>query len=157
MEDDNDAFAGQPVEKLRTYEDFLDSQIKPLDLFYLKSQLRDPTILNNLPILLHGSFHPDQELARQLVELGQKDSSLEREEFETRKAAAEASRLASGSQQNADTMLKTSSCPLSKFTIHSVLINAAPLGLDQKRKVTQVPSILVRVSEAREHGGFTQA
>uniref|UniRef100_A0A671L5S9 Cilia- and flagella-associated protein 299 n=1 Tax=Sinocyclocheilus anshuiensis TaxID=1608454 RepID=A0A671L5S9_9TELE len=41
----------------------------------------------------------DQELARQLVELGHKGSSLEREEFETRKAAAEASRLASGSQQ----------------------------------------------------------
>ncbi|XP_058630669.1 cilia- and flagella-associated protein 299 isoform X2 [Onychostoma macrolepis] len=41
----------------------------------------------------------DQELARQLVELGHKGSSLEREEFETRKAAAEASRLASGSQK----------------------------------------------------------
>lgn len=36
MEDDNGAFAGKPVEKFRTYEDFLDSQIKPLDLFYLK-------------------------------------------------------------------------------------------------------------------------
>lgn len=31
-----------------------------------------------------------------------------------------------------EAMLKTGSCPLSKFTIHSVLINAAPLGLDQK-------------------------
>uniref|UniRef100_A0A8C1BPM8 Cilia- and flagella-associated protein 299 n=1 Tax=Cyprinus carpio TaxID=7962 RepID=A0A8C1BPM8_CYPCA len=41
----------------------------------------------------------DQELARQLVELGHKGSSLEREEFETSKAAAEASRLASESQQ----------------------------------------------------------
>ncbi|XP_051966794.1 cilia- and flagella-associated protein 299-like [Xyrauchen texanus] len=40
-----------------------------------------------------------QDLARQLVELGHKGSSLEREEFETRKAAAEASRLASRSQQ----------------------------------------------------------
>ncbi|XP_050964981.1 cilia- and flagella-associated protein 299 isoform X1 [Labeo rohita] len=77
MEDDRGVFAGETVEEFRTYEDFLDSQIKPLDLFYLK----------------------DQELARQLVELGHKGSSLEREEFETRKAAAEASRLASGSQQ----------------------------------------------------------
>ncbi|XP_016306250.1 uncharacterized protein C4orf22 homolog [Sinocyclocheilus anshuiensis] len=77
MEDDSGIFAGETVEEFRTYEDFLDSQIKPLDLFYLE----------------------DQELARQLVELGHKGSSLEREEFETRKAAAEASRLASGSQQ----------------------------------------------------------
>lgn len=36
MEDDNGAFAGETVEKFRTYEDFLDSQIKPLDLFYLE-------------------------------------------------------------------------------------------------------------------------
>uniref|UniRef100_A0A673GVQ5 Cilia- and flagella-associated protein 299 n=1 Tax=Sinocyclocheilus rhinocerous TaxID=307959 RepID=A0A673GVQ5_9TELE len=77
MEDDSGIFAGETVEEFRTYEDFLDSQIKPLDLFYLE----------------------DQELARQLVELGHKGSSLEREEFETRKAAAEAFRLASGSQQ----------------------------------------------------------
>ncbi|KAG1937390.1 cilia- and flagella-associated protein 299 [Pimephales promelas] len=77
MEDDIGAFAGETVEKFRTYEDFLDSQIKPLDLFYLQ----------------------DQERARQLVELGLKGSNLTREEFETRKAAAEASRLASGSQQ----------------------------------------------------------
>ncbi|XP_043094593.1 cilia- and flagella-associated protein 299 [Puntigrus tetrazona] len=77
MEDDSGVFAAETVEDFRTYEDFLDSQIKPLDLFYLE----------------------DQELARQLVELGHKGSSLEREEFETRKAAAEASRLASGSQQ----------------------------------------------------------
>ncbi|XP_073695743.1 cilia- and flagella-associated protein 299 [Garra rufa] len=77
MEDDSGVFAGEVVEKFRTYEDFLDSQIKPVDLFYLE----------------------DQELARQLVELGHKGSSLEREEFETRKAAAEASRLASRSQQ----------------------------------------------------------
>uniref|UniRef100_A0A8C2DM41 Cilia- and flagella-associated protein 299 n=1 Tax=Cyprinus carpio TaxID=7962 RepID=A0A8C2DM41_CYPCA len=71
MEDDSGVFSGETVEEFRTYEDFLDSQIKPLDLFYLE----------------------DQELARQLVELGHKGSSLEREEFETRKAAAEASRL----------------------------------------------------------------
>uniref|UniRef100_A0A8C2H9V8 Cilia- and flagella-associated protein 299 n=1 Tax=Cyprinus carpio TaxID=7962 RepID=A0A8C2H9V8_CYPCA len=78
IEDDSCFLAGEPVEEFRAYEDFLDSQIKPLDLLYLE----------------------DQELARQLVELGHKGSSLEREEFETSKAAAEASRLASESQQN---------------------------------------------------------
>ena len=43
----------------------------------------------------------DQELARQLVELGYRGSGevLKREEFEARKAAAEASRLSKRSQQ----------------------------------------------------------
>ncbi|KAA0717298.1 hypothetical protein E1301_Tti012248 [Triplophysa tibetana] len=78
MEDDSGAiFPSEIGDEFRTYEDFLDSQIKPLDLYYLQ----------------------DQEVARQLVELGHKGSSLEREEFETMKAAAEASRLASKSQQ----------------------------------------------------------
>ncbi|XP_073399106.1 cilia- and flagella-associated protein 299 [Dendrobates tinctorius] len=67
------------VAQYNTYEDFLDSQISSLDLFYLE----------------------DEELARQLVELGYRGSGevLKREEFETRKAAAEASRLAQRSQQ----------------------------------------------------------
>lgn len=48
-----------------TYEDYLDSQITPLDMFYLE----------------------DKELARQLVELGYRGNGepLKREEFEARK------------------------------------------------------------------------
>ncbi|CAD5112863.1 DgyrCDS2075 [Dimorphilus gyrociliatus] len=62
-----------------TYEEFLDSQITSLDLYYLE----------------------DEELARQLVELGYRGSGevLKREEFEARKAAAEASRVSKRSQQ----------------------------------------------------------
>merc|ERR1712150_157803 len=58
---------------------FLDSQITSLDLYYLE----------------------DEELARQLVELGYRGSGevLKREEFEARKQAAEASRLSKRSQQ----------------------------------------------------------
>merc|ERR1712063_37164 len=67
------------VSEFATYEDFLDSQITQQDLFYLE----------------------DEELARQLVELGYRGSGevLKREEFEARKAAAEASRLSKRSQQ----------------------------------------------------------
>eukprot|EP00163_Fabomonas_tropica_P012119 TRINITY_DN2332_c0_g1_i2.p1 TRINITY_DN2332_c0_g1~~TRINITY_DN2332_c0_g1_i2.p1 ORF type:complete len:182 (-),score=26.87 TRINITY_DN2332_c0_g1_i2:425-970(-) len=56
-----------------TYEDYLDSQITPLDLYYLE----------------------DEDLARQLVELGYRGSgeTLKREEFEARKKAAENARL----------------------------------------------------------------
>merc|ERR1712141_689099 len=67
------------VTEFSTYEDFLDSQITSFDLYYLE----------------------DQELARQLVELGYRGSGevLKREEFEARKQAAEASRLSKRSQQ----------------------------------------------------------
>ncbi|MGH0174690.1 UNVERIFIED_CONTAM: hypothetical protein FKN15_006857 [Acipenser sinensis] len=80
MEDDNAAGAlDNIVTEFNTYEDFLDSQITSLDLYYLE----------------------DEELARQLVELGYRGSGevLKREEFESRKAAAEASRLSKRSQQ----------------------------------------------------------
>lgn len=55
-----------------TYEDYLDSQITPTDLYYLE----------------------DKELARQLVELGYRGTGepLKREEFESRKKAAESAR-----------------------------------------------------------------
>jgi len=57
------------VEGFDTYEDYLDSQITKIDLFYLE----------------------DIELARQLVELGYRGSGeiLKREEFEQRKQMAE--------------------------------------------------------------------
>ncbi|XP_078399963.1 cilia- and flagella-associated protein 299 isoform X1 [Cetorhinus maximus] len=67
------------VNDFETYESFLDSQITSLDLYYLE----------------------DEELARQLVELGYRGSGemLKREEFEMRKVAAEAARLAKKSQK----------------------------------------------------------
>ncbi|XP_071829684.1 cilia- and flagella-associated protein 299-like [Apostichopus japonicus] len=67
------------VTEFNTYEDFLDSQITSHDLYYLE----------------------DEELARQLVELGYRGSGevLKREEFEARKQAAEANRLSKRSQQ----------------------------------------------------------
>ncbi|XP_073511300.1 cilia- and flagella-associated protein 299 [Phyllobates terribilis] len=78
-EEESGAAIDGMVAQYNTYEDFLDSQITALDLFYLE----------------------DEELARQLVELGYRGSGevLKREEFETRKAAAEASRLAQRTQQ----------------------------------------------------------
>merc|ERR1712154_708310 len=70
---------GNIVTEFSTYDDFLDSQINSMDVYYLE----------------------DQELARQLVELGYRGSGevLKREEFEARKQAAEASRLSKRSQQ----------------------------------------------------------
>ncbi|KAI9101340.1 hypothetical protein DFS34DRAFT_614057 [Phlyctochytrium arcticum] len=61
------------VAEFATYEEYLDSQITPIDLYYLE----------------------DKELARQLVELGYRGSGepLKRDEFESRKKAAENFRL----------------------------------------------------------------
>ncbi|KAJ1552833.1 hypothetical protein HK096_010255 [Nowakowskiella sp. JEL0078] len=65
--------AGDNMTEFTTFEDYLDSQITPLDLYYLE----------------------DKELARQLVELGYRGTGepLKREEFESRKKAAENFRL----------------------------------------------------------------
>ncbi|KAG7481344.1 hypothetical protein MATL_G00065900 [Megalops atlanticus] len=78
-EDNNTAALDNIVTDFQTYEDFLSSQVTSLDLYYLE----------------------DEDVARQLVELGYRGSGevLKREEFETRKAAAEAPRLTKSQQK----------------------------------------------------------
>eukprot|EP00218_Dolichomastix_sp_CCMP3274_P016087 CAMPEP_0170133066 /NCGR_PEP_ID=MMETSP0033_2-20121228/1045_1 /TAXON_ID=195969 /ORGANISM="Dolichomastix tenuilepis, Strain CCMP3274" /LENGTH=243 /DNA_ID=CAMNT_0010368521 /DNA_START=26 /DNA_END=757 /DNA_ORIENTATION=- len=75
-DNDADALAGGAFDvtsEFNSYEDYLDKQITPTDLYYLE----------------------DVELARQLVELGYRGNGeiLKREEFEARKEAAELARL----------------------------------------------------------------
>uniref|UniRef100_A0A2K6F178 Cilia- and flagella-associated protein 299 n=2 Tax=Propithecus coquereli TaxID=379532 RepID=A0A2K6F178_PROCO len=67
------------VTKFNTYEDFLDSQITTVDLYYLE----------------------DESLARQLVELGYRGTGeiVTREDFEARKAAIETASLAERTQK----------------------------------------------------------
>ncbi|TFK02874.1 prostate stem cell antigen [Platysternon megacephalum] len=78
--DDAGAALDHIITQFNSYDDYLDSQITTQDLFYLENE----------------------EMARQLVELGFRGSGevLKREEFEARKAAAEASRLSERTQQN---------------------------------------------------------
>ncbi|XP_047423041.1 cilia- and flagella-associated protein 299 isoform X2 [Sciurus carolinensis] len=67
------------VTQFNTYEDFLDSQITTVDLYYLE----------------------DESLARQLVELGYRGTGeiVKRRDFEARKAAIEIARLAERTQK----------------------------------------------------------
>ncbi|XP_058231209.1 cilia- and flagella-associated protein 299 [Hemibagrus wyckioides] len=67
------------INEFLTYDEYLDSKITPLDLYYLE----------------------DEKLARQVVELGLRGTGevWKREEFESRKAAAQASRLSKRSEQ----------------------------------------------------------
>ncbi|XP_037065085.1 cilia- and flagella-associated protein 299 isoform X2 [Peromyscus leucopus] len=69
------------VTQFNTYEDFLDSQITTVDLYYLE----------------------DESLARQLVELGYRGTGeiVKREDFEARKAAIDIARLAERTQKKA--------------------------------------------------------
>eukprot|EP00051_Salpingoeca_urceolata_P026959 m.479455 g.479455 ORF g.479455 m.479455 type:complete len:233 (-) comp21457_c0_seq1:443-1141(-) len=69
-----DAAGGDAIAAFDTYEEFLDSQVAPVDMYYLE----------------------DEELARQLVELGYRGSGevIKREDFEARKLAAEQIRAA---------------------------------------------------------------
>ncbi|CAF1250696.1 unnamed protein product [Adineta ricciae] len=94
MEDDSSATV-DIVTKYATYEEFLDSQVTRIDLSYLE----------------------DEELARQLVELGYHGSGevIKREEFYARKAAAEqqlqsrriqAPKLASANKDITDPLLR---------------------------------------------------
>ncbi|MXQ83606.1 hypothetical protein E5288_WYG014582 [Bos mutus] len=73
------------VTQFNTYEDFLDSQITTLDLYYLE----------------------DEGLARQLVELGYRGTGevVKREDFEARKAAIEIARLAERTQKKSIVVL----------------------------------------------------
>ncbi|XP_036354895.1 cilia- and flagella-associated protein 299-like [Octopus sinensis] len=77
------------IAQFQTFEDFLDSQITPLDLYYL--EVPSPLI-------------QDDELARQLVELGYRGSGevLKREEFDQRKAENEAAKLTSKFNSKSD-------------------------------------------------------
>ncbi|KAI9537118.1 hypothetical protein NQZ68_028247 [Dissostichus eleginoides] len=70
MEYSTAARVNDSVTQFKVYEDYLDSKVKPMDLFYLKSR----------------------ELARKLVEHGHKGTVLSREEFEEKKAAAQAAK-----------------------------------------------------------------
>ncbi|XP_008841923.2 cilia- and flagella-associated protein 299 [Nannospalax galili] len=67
------------VTQFNTYEDFLDSQITTVDLYYLE----------------------DESLARQLVELGYRRTGeiVKREDFEARKAAIEIAKQAERTQK----------------------------------------------------------
>jgi len=116
------------VNEFNTYQEFLDSQITPLDLFYLE----------------------DEELARQLVELGYRGNGepIKREEFEARKEAFEALRLAR----------KTISKPLSSAgkDIQEPLLKALAQREDANRtgKIVTIAFIRDKNSRGQEISGY---
>ncbi|XP_075060656.1 cilia- and flagella-associated protein 299 [Mixophyes fleayi] len=116
------------ISQYSTYEDFLDSQITPLDLYYLE----------------------DEELARQLVEMGYRGSGelLKREEFEARKAAAEASRLSQRTQQR---VLSSAGKDLKDNFLKALALREEP---NRNGKMTSIIFIRDKNSHGQEVSGY---
>eukprot|EP00961_Rhodomonas_salina_P275694 3724785-Rhodomonas_salina.1 len=116
--------------KYDTYEQYLDSQISPMDLYYLD----------------------DQDLARQLVELGYRGSgeTLKREEFEARKKAAEEAKASK--LRNAPKKLASAEKDLSHFPfLHNL---AEREDLVRNGKLTSIIFLRDKNSKGQEVSGY---
>ncbi|EKX47357.1 hypothetical protein GUITHDRAFT_86364 [Guillardia theta CCMP2712] len=116
--------------KFETYEQYLDSQISPMDIYYLE----------------------DQDLARDLVELGYRGSgeTLKREEFEARKKAAEEAKASK--LRNAPKKLASADKDLSHFPfLHSL---AEREDLVRNGKLTSIIFLRDKNSKGQEVSGY---
>jgi hypothetical protein len=118
-----------PALEFATYEDYLDSQITELDMYYLE----------------------DEELARQLVELGYNGSgdTLKREEFEARKKAEREKHL---QKDNAPKPLASIGKDLSNFPFLQALANREELV--RNGKLTSIIFIRDLNSKGQEVSGY---
>jgi hypothetical protein len=118
-----------PVFEFVIYEDYLDSQITELDMYYLE----------------------DEELARQLVELGYNGSgdTLKREEFEARKKAEREKHL---QKDNAPKPLASIGKDLSNFPFLQALANREELV--RNGKLTSIIFIRDLNSKGQEVSGY---
>ncbi|XP_069341684.1 cilia- and flagella-associated protein 299 isoform X2 [Eulemur rufifrons] len=116
------------VTQFNTYEDFLDSQVTTVDLYYLE----------------------DESLARQLVELGYRGTGeiVTREDFEARKAAIEIARLAEKTQK------KTLTSAGKDLKDHFLQALAVREEDNRNGKVSSVIFIRDRNSHGQEVSGY---
>ncbi|TPX72626.1 hypothetical protein SpCBS45565_g00282 [Spizellomyces sp. 'palustris'] len=117
------------IAEFATYEEYLDSQITAIDLYYLE----------------------DKELARQLVELGYRGSGepLKREEFESRKKAAENFRL---SKRLATKVLASQGKDLSRSLFLQALADREEAN--RSGKLTSIIFIRTRNNKSQEISGY---
>uniref|UniRef100_A0A8C9ACX9 Cilia- and flagella-associated protein 299 n=1 Tax=Prolemur simus TaxID=1328070 RepID=A0A8C9ACX9_PROSS len=116
------------VTQFHTYEDFLDSQITTVDLYYLE----------------------DESLARQLVELGYRGTReiVTREDFEARKAAIEIARLAEKTQKKT---LTSAGKDLKDYFLQALAVREED---NRNGKVSSVIFIRDRNSHGQEVSGY---
>lgn len=116
--------ANDNTAEFATYEDFLDSQITPGDLYYLE----------------------DEELARQLVELGYRGSGevLKREEFLARKKTAEAARVQKRNQQKRLSHQNPDTSDIFEFTKEDEFLRALAEREEANRNGRMTSIIFIR-------------
>mmetsp|Transcript_9263 Transcript_9263/g.14216 ORF Transcript_9263/g.14216 Transcript_9263/m.14216 type:complete len:246 (-) Transcript_9263:205-942(-) len=127
--DDSTALGMDTVEQYETYEDYLDSQVTDTDMYYLE----------------------DEDLARQLVELGYRGSgdTLQREEFEARKKTL---RARSTQKSNQPKQLASAGKDLSQYPFLQAL--ATREELVRNGKLTSIIFIRDRNSKGQEVSGY---
>ena len=120
---------GDNLASFQSYDDYLDSQITPEDLYYLE----------------------DEELARQLVELGYRGSgeTLKREEFEQRKKAE---REKNSHKVSESKRLASANCDLTQFTFLQALANREELV--RAGKLTSIIFIRTKNHVGQEISGY---
>ena len=121
--------SGDNLSSFTTYEDYLDSQITQEDLYYLE----------------------DEELARQLVELGYRGSgeTLKRDEFLQRKKAE---REKNSHKTNEPKRLASASCDLTQHTFLQALANREELV--RAGKLTSIIFIRTKNQVGQEISGY---
>lgn len=122
-------YGNESLDQFATYEDYLDSQLTETDLFYLE----------------------DEELARQLVELGYRGSgeTLRREDFEARKRAE---RERTAQKTKLPKPLASAGKDLSQFPLLSALANREDLV--RNGKLTCIVFIRDKNSKGQEISGY---
>ena len=117
------------VEHYETYEDYLDSQVTDTDMYYLE----------------------DEDLARQLVELGYRGSgdTLQRDEFEARKKAL---RDRTTQKSNAPKQLASAGKDLTTSPFLQALANREELV--RNGKLTSIVFVRDRNSKGQEVSGY---
>ena len=127
--DDSTALGLDTLEQFATYEDYLDSQVSETDMYYLE----------------------DEELARQLVELGYRGSgdTLKRDEFEARKRAL---RERGTQKANVPKQLASANKDLSQFPFLLALANREELV--RNGKLTTIVFLRDRNGKGQEVSGY---
>lgn len=121
--------AADSLDAYATYEDYLDDQVMPEDLYYLE----------------------DEDLARQLVELGYRGSgeTLKREEFLAKKRAE---REKNSHKSNVPKSLASANCDLSQYPLLQALANREELV--RAGKLTSIIFLRAKNGAGQEVSGY---
>jgi hypothetical protein len=130
-------YSNESLDQFATYEDYLDSQLSETDHFYLEVQYMHLWSSNAHHLIHITPVHmQDEELARQLVELGYRGAgeTLRREDFEARKKAE---RERNAQKSNMPKQLASAGKDLSQYPFLAALASREELVRNGKLTVSK--------------------